>query len=1354
MLHGRSQKTTKRSIGLRRARRISDRRLVVQNRRLLCEPLEDRVLLSVGPIAAADVEALGGSLPGAGEVADFEGALAFTWTDPAALNTNAAGDLGEDHDAQVTTDSMGNWVAVWNSDEDLGGTIGTDRDILFSRSTDAGQTWTAPVALNTNAATDSGWDYNAQVTTDSAGNWVAVWFSGDSLGGTIGTDYDILFSRSTDAGQTWTAPAALNTTAATDSGKDYDPEVTTDSTDNWVAVWESSDSLGGTIGMDRDILFSRSTDAGQTWTAPAFLNTNATTDSGGDYDPEVTTDSMGDWVAVWYSYDSLGGPVGSDWDILFSRSTDAGQTWTAPAALNANAATDSGGDLHPQVTTDSMGNWVAVWHSDDGLRGKVGTDCDVLFSRSTDAGQTWTAPAALNTNARIDLGNEDHAQVSTDSMGNWVAVWDSYNYVGGVATEIDVFVSRSTDVGQTWTAPAALNTNAATDSWGGSNPQVTTDSAGNWVAVWWSDDSLGGTIGTDNDILVSRSTDAGQTWTAPAALDPNAATDSRRDNRPQITTDSVGNWVAVWESFGSLGGTVFPDNDILFSRSTDAGQTWTASTALNTNAATDLGEDFNPQVTMDSVGNCVAVWQSDDSLGGTIGTDEDILFSRSTDAGQTWTAPTALNTNGAIDSGTDQDPQVTTDSMGNWVAVWYSNDSLGGTIGTDWDILFSRSTDAGQTWTAPTALNTYAATNGDLDVDPQVTTDSVGNWVVVWESKHNLGGTIGTDNDILFSRSTDGGQTWTAPAALNTTATTDSGHDYGQHPQVTADSAGNWVAVWHSKETLGETIGRDRDILFSTVVNEPPEVSLDNTTTRLAENTLIANRRKVADIVVTDDGLGINTLSLSGVDASLFEIDGAVLYLKAGTPLDFETNPVLDVTVEVDDATVGGTPDDTADLAISVVPVLEGTADNDLFVFVAGPPGSWTVNLNGVPHHFGPEAKALIFDGLEGQDTAMIIGTDSDDTVELWPGRGRLTGKGYSLAIGNVETVTAVGGEGVDVAFLHDTPEAKDTLTGEPDTATLSGNGYSNQVTNFPYVHVYGTPGDGDEALFQGDPNTQDWFEAWPDLAKFYGDGYFLRAKSFADVRADGTPGGNDVALLHDDPEGIDTFDGGPDRAELSGDAFFLQANSFRYVHAYATAGFGDVATFHDDPARFDKLRAWPGAAKLWGELFFLHAKSFGSVYVNSTPGVGDQALLYDSITDDTFAAWPDRAEFSGDTFLTQVNSFRWVHAYSSEGDDVATLYGSDGRDVFVGKDRFGKLRGTDFYNRAVSFGHLHVYGRGAPRRDVANLYDAVLEAGVTQPVDMTQVAWLYEFERIRQKSDSGETIIDVVDQIFTAYWE
>jgi hypothetical protein len=109
-----------------------------------------------------------------------------------------------------------------------------------------------------------------------------------------------------------------------------------------------------------------------------------------------------------------------------------------------------------------------------------------------------------------------------------------------------------------------------------------------------------------------------------------------------------------------------------------------------------------------------------------------------------------------------------------------------------------------------------------------------------------------------------------------------------------------------------------------TDVNEAPTaVALTSTTTTLAENTDTVSRIKVADIEVTDDGLGTNALSLAGADSVLFEIDGTELYIKAGTNIDFETNPVLDVTVEVNDAIIGATPDASTNLAIAVTDVNE-----------------------------------------------------------------------------------------------------------------------------------------------------------------------------------------------------------------------------------------------------------------------------------------------------------------------------------------------------------------------------------------------------------------------------------------------
>jgi len=436
---------------------------------------------------------------------------------PAVLsNTVVPTDSSDDYLPEVTTDGEGNWVVVWYSYDSLGGTISTDEDILVSRSRDAGETWTAPAALNTNAASDSGRDYSPQVTTDGAGNWVAVWRGNDSLGATIGADYDIFVSRSTDAGLTWTAPVALNTNAASDSESDQHPQVTTDGAGNWLAVWRSKDSLGETIGTDEDILVSRSTDAGITWTAPVVVNTNAASDSGRDWNPQVTTDGAGNWVVAWVSNDSLSATIGTDDDILVSRSTDTGMTWVAPVALNTNAASDSGDEYFPQVTTDGAGNWVAVWQSTDDLGGTIGTDLDIVLSRSTDAGLTWTAPVALNTNAASDSGWDRKPQVTEDGSGDWVAVWTSPDRLGGaLGTDYDILVSHSTDTGVTWTAPVALNTNAETDSGDDHGPQVATDGSGNWVAVWYSRDSLGGTASDDApDIFVAVGDEGTETSTA------------------------------------------------------------------------------------------------------------------------------------------------------------------------------------------------------------------------------------------------------------------------------------------------------------------------------------------------------------------------------------------------------------------------------------------------------------------------------------------------------------------------------------------------------------------------------------------------------------------------------------------------------------------------------------------------------------------------------------------------------------------------------------------------------------------------------------------------------------------------
>ena len=99
----------------------------------------------------------------------------------------------------------------------------------------------------------------------------------------------------------------------------------------------------------------------------------------------------------------------------------------------------------------------------------------------------------------------------------------------------------------------------------------------------------------------------------------------------------------------------------------------------------------------------------------------------------------------------------------------------------------------------------------------------------------------------------------------------------------------------------------------------PTAVTLNNAVTTITEITPITSDIKVGDIVVTDDGLGTNTLSLTGADAASFIITGSALYLKVGTTLNHATKPAYAVTVNVDDATIGGAPDASVAFSLTVL---------------------------------------------------------------------------------------------------------------------------------------------------------------------------------------------------------------------------------------------------------------------------------------------------------------------------------------------------------------------------------------------------------------------------------------------------
>ncbi|NEQ45429.1 MAG: DUF4347 domain-containing protein [Leptolyngbya sp. SIOISBB] len=112
----------------------------------------------------------------------------------------------------------------------------------------------------------------------------------------------------------------------------------------------------------------------------------------------------------------------------------------------------------------------------------------------------------------------------------------------------------------------------------------------------------------------------------------------------------------------------------------------------------------------------------------------------------------------------------------------------------------------------------------------------------------------------------------------------------------------------------------------------PTDLQFQSAVTNLNENVNTTSRIKLADLVITDNNtIGTNAITLTGADAAKFEVDGTELFLRAGTTLDFETQSLLQVNVEVDDATVGATPDLSRLFQLTINDVNETT--NAIFNF-------------------------------------------------------------------------------------------------------------------------------------------------------------------------------------------------------------------------------------------------------------------------------------------------------------------------------------------------------------------------------------------------------------------------------------
>ena len=380
---------------------------------------------------------------------------------------------------QTAVDSSGNIFVVWEDDGKSSG------NILFSRSTDAGATFSAPFSLSSTKTFPSG----PRIFVDSQNGIDVIW--SDNPSGI----FNIFFSRSTDGGLTFSAP--VNVSQASPSNAPASPQLAADSNGNIFVAWEDDGVLG--------ILVSRSTNGGSSFSAPLTVSTNTT----GSFMPQLSVGPTGNVYLVWEDDTS------SNAMISFTRSTDHGQTFVAPKSVSGA----NGNCTNPQISTDLTGNVNVAWENDSP------GNFEIFFARSTDAGLNFSAP--LNVSNRS--GSSTAPLIASDSAGGINIIWLDTT---PPATNTDIFFARSSDGGASFSAPA----NLSNTTFFSGNPSLAVDPAGN-INVLFQHSANG-----PNDVFFVRSTDSGATFSAPQ----NLSNDAGDSSTGQIVSDKNGSLNVVW----------------------------------------------------------------------------------------------------------------------------------------------------------------------------------------------------------------------------------------------------------------------------------------------------------------------------------------------------------------------------------------------------------------------------------------------------------------------------------------------------------------------------------------------------------------------------------------------------------------------------------------------------------------------------------------------------------------------------------------------------------------------------------------------------------------------------------------
>ncbi|MBA3543632.1 MAG: exo-alpha-sialidase, partial [Chthoniobacterales bacterium] len=251
--------------------------------------------------------------------------------------------------------------------------------IVISRSTDGGTTFGSPVIVFAPASSsdfpDKAWMAvnNFTGTTTPAGRIVVTWTLFKPTGSS-----PIMRSYSDDHGVTWSTSLAV--VPDTSSTQGSQPVFLRDG--RLAIVYWNFTASGGGEEIDMVLSNDGGVTFGPTTKVTAVTRYNQPSIRTGIFLPSATTDrDTGALYVVYQAFDSTSSPR-----ILFTKSSNAGATWTSPLAITDNPRT---GVFNPAISASPDGQTLTASFYDQRDSGGNTFLCNLYLAQSLDGGATW-----------------------------------------------------------------------------------------------------------------------------------------------------------------------------------------------------------------------------------------------------------------------------------------------------------------------------------------------------------------------------------------------------------------------------------------------------------------------------------------------------------------------------------------------------------------------------------------------------------------------------------------------------------------------------------------------------------------------------------------------------------------------------------------------------------------------------------------------------------------------------------------------------------------------------------------------------------------------------------------------------